>query len=156
MCLQKHLRMFLQGLQAHCLAPGRSGSILQYLEALVRLPGASGRIACCFRTDIHVTDVTIHLEAENMPVWEFKLRPQLSEYEDMHFQVVLAMVLHCHFGSGSRSEPYDCQIGGPGCQHTRTFISGMVQYYSPNPSGLGGLSADPSVDLYNVLVFVVG
>jgi len=27
-----------------------------YLEALVRLPGVSGWIACCFQTDIHFAD----------------------------------------------------------------------------------------------------
>jgi hypothetical protein len=73
--------------------------------------------------------------------------------------VVLATVPDRHFGSGSGSEPNRCQIGGPGCQHTRTVDSGTVRCKSPNPSGLGGLSAGrtagPSVDLYNVLVFAV-
>jgi len=49
--------MLLQNLRAHCLAPGGSGSILKYLEALMRSPGVSGRIACCFRTDLHFPDV---------------------------------------------------------------------------------------------------
>lgn len=31
-------------------------------------------------------------------------------------EVVLAMVLDSHFGSGSRSKPNHCPIGGPGCQ----------------------------------------
>ena len=52
--------MFLQSLRAHCLAPGGSGSIKKYLEALVRSPGVSGRIACCFRTDLHFADVPLH------------------------------------------------------------------------------------------------
>jgi hypothetical protein len=73
---------------------------------------------------------------------------------------VLATVAACHFGSGSGSKPNRCQIGGPGCQHTRTVNSGTVRCKSPNPSGFGGLSAGrpagPSVDLYNVLVFAVG
>ena len=74
-------------------------------------------------------------------------------------EVVLATVPDRHFGSRSGSEPNHCQIGGPGCQHTRTVDSGTVRCKSPNPSGLGGLSAGrtagPSVDLYNVLVFAV-
>jgi len=73
---------------------------------------------------------------------------------------VLATVPDRHFGSGCGSEPNRCQIGGPGCQHTRTVNSGTVRCKSPNPSGLGGLSAGrpagPSVDLYNVLIFAVG
>jgi len=74
--------------------------------------------------------------------------------------VVLATVPDRHFGSGSGSELNRCQIGGPGCQHTRTVNPGTVRCKSPNPSGLGGLSAGhpagPSVDLYNVLIFAVG
>jgi len=56
-CFQEHLRMLLQSPRALCLAPGRSGSIWKYLEALVRSAGVSGRIACCFRTDLHFADV---------------------------------------------------------------------------------------------------
>jgi len=56
-CFQEHLRMLLQSLRALCLAPGGSGSIWKYLEALVRLSGVSGRIACGFRTDLHFADV---------------------------------------------------------------------------------------------------
>jgi len=74
--------------------------------------------------------------------------------------IVLATVPDHHFGSGSGSKPNRCQIGGPGCQHTRTVNSGTVRCKSPKPSGLGRLSAGrpagPSVDLYNVLVFAVG
>jgi hypothetical protein len=54
--------------------------------------------------------------------------------------VVLATVPDRHFGSGSGSKLNRCQIGGPGCQHTRTVNSGTVRCKSPNPSGLGGLS----------------
>ena len=76
-----------------------------------------------------------------------------------NLNVVLATVPDCHFGSGSGSEPNCCQIGGPGCHHTRSVDSGTVRCKSPNPSELGGLSAGrtvgPSVDLYNVLVFAV-
>jgi hypothetical protein len=74
--------------------------------------------------------------------------------------VVLTTVPAGHVGSGSGSKPNSCQIGGPVCQHTGTANSGTVRCKSPNPSGLGGLSAGrpagPSVDLYNVLVFAVG
>jgi len=49
--------MLLQSLRAHCLAPGGSGSIWKYLEALVWSPGVSGRIACGFQTDLHFADV---------------------------------------------------------------------------------------------------
>jgi len=41
-CLQEHLRMLLHSLRALCLAPGGSGSIWKYLEALVKSPGVSG------------------------------------------------------------------------------------------------------------------
>jgi len=72
---------------------------------------------------------------------------------------VLAMVLdHC-FGSGSLSELNCHQIGGLGCQYTRTVNSGTVQWLSPNPSELGGLSAGrpagSSKHSYNALVFAV-
>jgi len=48
--------MLLQSLRAHCKAAGGTGSIWKYLEALVRLPGVTGRIACGFRTDLHFAD----------------------------------------------------------------------------------------------------
>jgi len=53
---QEHLRMLLQSLRALCLAPGGSGSIQKYLEALVRSPGVSRMIACGFRTELHFAD----------------------------------------------------------------------------------------------------
>jgi len=49
--VSEHLRMLLQTLRAHCLAPGRSGSIEKYLQVLVRSPGVCGSIACCFQTN---------------------------------------------------------------------------------------------------------
>jgi len=55
-CLQEHLRMLLQSLRALCLAPGGSGWVWKYLEALVRSPGVCGRIACGFRTDLHIAE----------------------------------------------------------------------------------------------------
>jgi hypothetical protein len=48
--------MLSQSLKAHCLAPGGSGSLREYLEALVRSTGESGRVACGFQTDLHFAD----------------------------------------------------------------------------------------------------
>jgi len=71
----------------------------------------------------------------------------------------LATVQDSHCGSRSRSELNSSQIGSPRCQFTQTVNSGTVQWKSPIPSELGGLSvghpAGPYVDLYNVLVFAV-
>jgi hypothetical protein len=76
------------------------------------------------------------------------------------YWIVLATVPDRHSWSGSGSELNSWQIGSPGSQHTRTVNSGTVRCKSPNPSGLGGLSAGrpagPSVELSNVLVFAVG
>jgi hypothetical protein len=55
-CYVEHLRMLLQSLRTVSLAPGGSGSIKKHLQALVRLPRLSGRIACCFWTDLHIAD----------------------------------------------------------------------------------------------------
>jgi len=55
-CFQEHLRILLHSLRALCLATGGSGSIRKYVEALVRSPGVSGRIACCFQTNWHFAD----------------------------------------------------------------------------------------------------
>jgi len=65
-CFLEHLRMLLQSLRVLCVAPGGSGSVLQHLEALVRLPGVSGRIACCFRTDFHFADVRVYDRKEQL------------------------------------------------------------------------------------------
>jgi hypothetical protein len=74
--------------------------------------------------------------------------------------VVRATVPDRHFGSRSRLEPTSCQTGGTGNQQTRTVNLGTVRCKSPNPSGLGGLSAGrppgASADLYHVLIFAVG
>ena len=51
--------MLLQSLRALCLAPGGSGSVWKYLEALVRSPGVSGRIACGFQTELYFADVAL-------------------------------------------------------------------------------------------------
>jgi hypothetical protein len=60
--------------------------------------------------------------------------------EECPFQLVLATVPDHHFGSRAGSEPNRCQIGGLGCQSTRTVNSDTVRYISLNPSELGGLS----------------
>jgi len=54
--------MLLQSLRALCLAPGGSGSVWKYLEALVRSPGVSWRIVCGFRTELHFADVSPQAE----------------------------------------------------------------------------------------------
>jgi len=72
---------------------------------------------------------------------------------------VLATVPDRHFKSGSRSKLNHYQIGGLGCLYTRTVNSGMVQWKSPKPSELGGLSAGcpagPSINSYKALVVAV-
>jgi hypothetical protein len=42
--------------------------------------------------------------------------------------VVLATVPDRYFGSGSRSKPHSCQIGGPGRQYTRTAHADTVPW----------------------------
>jgi hypothetical protein len=49
--------MLLQSLRALCFTPGGPGRIWNYLGALVRFTGVSGRFACGFRTDLHCADV---------------------------------------------------------------------------------------------------
>jgi hypothetical protein len=51
--------MLWQSLRALCLAPGRPGSIRNYLGAPVRSTGVSRRLACGFRTDLHFADVQV-------------------------------------------------------------------------------------------------
>jgi hypothetical protein len=45
---QQHLRIVMQSLRAQSLAPGESGCVYKYSNALVRMPGVSGSIMCCF------------------------------------------------------------------------------------------------------------
>jgi len=52
----EHMRMLLQSLGALSGAPGGSGNIWKYVEALARLTGVSGRYMCGFRTDFHFAD----------------------------------------------------------------------------------------------------
>jgi hypothetical protein len=52
-CFQVHLRMLLQRLRAHCLAPGGPGSMWNNLGAPVRSTGVSWKFVCDFRTDLH-------------------------------------------------------------------------------------------------------
>jgi hypothetical protein len=48
--------MHLHSLRALWKDPWGPGSIWNYLEALVRATGVSGRFACGFRTDLHFAD----------------------------------------------------------------------------------------------------
>ena len=52
--------MLLQSLRALCLAPGGSGSVWKYSEAMVRSPGVSGRIAYAFWTELHFADFLMY------------------------------------------------------------------------------------------------
>jgi len=52
--------MLWQSLRALCVAPGRPGSIWNYLGAPVRSTGVSRRYACGFRTDLHFADANFH------------------------------------------------------------------------------------------------
>jgi len=67
-----------------------------------------------------------------------------------HPEMVLAMVLHTGFGSGSRSESNNFQIGRLGCQYIRTGNSVTVNRKSSDPAEFGGLSVGcpvgPSVE----------
>jgi len=71
---QMHLGMLLQELRAFSLAPGGSGSVWNYLEALVRLTGVSGILVCSFRTVVHFADVEVII----LRTW----RPRLSNSWD--------------------------------------------------------------------------
>jgi len=120
-------------------------------------PGSAGDMSGSSSNHSHVFSLYSHLcICVSMYLYSY---PSTHAISGLAAGVVLATVPDRHFGSGSVSEPNRCQIGGPGCQHTRSVDSGTVRCKSPNPSGLGGLSAGrtagPSVDLYNVLVFAV-
>jgi len=73
--------------------------------------------------------------------------------------LLLATVLDCHFGSGSRLELNHSQIGSLRSQYTETVDSGTVQSTSPYKSEFGGFSvgcsAGPSVNTYNMLAFAI-
>jgi len=53
--------MLLQSLSALCKAPGGSGSIWEYLEAVVRATRVSGRFGYSFRTELHFADVSCNI-----------------------------------------------------------------------------------------------
>jgi len=71
--------------------------------------------------------------------------------------LVLAIVLDCHFGSGSGLELNCHQIVIPGCRSIWTVNVGMFQWKSPNLSALGelflGCPAAPCEDSYNAVAF---
>jgi len=54
--------MFLHSLRAYCMAPGRPGSISNYLGGLGRSTGVSGRLACGFRTILPFADAAVFLQ----------------------------------------------------------------------------------------------
>jgi len=72
-CIQEHLRLLLESLRVLCSVPGGSGSISKYLEALVRSPGVSGRIACGFQADLHFADVLFHWVLQQSPQYTIHL-----------------------------------------------------------------------------------
>ena len=73
--------MLLQSLRALCLAPGGSGSIWKYLEALVRLPGVCGRVVCSFGTEVHFADVVRELSKSGNKVYYY-LALRMHEISD--------------------------------------------------------------------------
>ena len=54
--------MFLPSRRAHCFAPGRPGSIWNYLGELGRSTGVSGRFACVGQTNLHLADAAVYLQ----------------------------------------------------------------------------------------------
>jgi hypothetical protein len=71
----------------------------------------------------------------------------------------LATVPRHHFESVSGYKSNHFQIGGQGCQHTRSVNLGIIRCQTAHPSELGGLSAGrpvgPSIDSYKAVVFAV-
>jgi len=74
--------MLLQSLRALCLAPGGSGRVWKYLEALVTSPGVSGRIACGFRTELYFADERPTLDIT--PSNRYQVRAQVEKVKS-HF-----------------------------------------------------------------------
>jgi len=59
--------MLLQSLRALCKAPGGTGSIEKYLEALARATGVYGRFLYGFSTELHFADVSHRIASDNLP-----------------------------------------------------------------------------------------
>jgi len=86
-CFQEHLTMLLQSLRALYLAPGGYGSIQKYLEAMVRLPGVSGRIVCGFQTDLHFADdhgLRVHLQTRSITAFKCISKPARLRPPSLH------------------------------------------------------------------------
>jgi len=64
-CFQEHLRMLLQSLRALCLAPGGSGSIWMYWNALVRSTWVFGRFVGGIWTELHFADIGMQQRCES-------------------------------------------------------------------------------------------
>jgi len=78
-CFQGQQGILLQSLRALCLAPGGSGSIWKYLEALVRSPGVSRRIECGFQTELHYTDVIQKVACSRETMWHTLLKQRRAK-----------------------------------------------------------------------------
>jgi hypothetical protein len=74
-----------------CIAPGGSGSVWKYSEALVRWPGVSGRIACGIQTELHFTDVW---KCTCRAGW-CKLRRRNGASVEVHLDTVIVQVWRC-------------------------------------------------------------
>jgi hypothetical protein len=94
-----------------------------------------------------------------IPLESPKLFPQSANISlcQVLICIVIARILDHRCGSRSGLEPNCFKIGGLNCQNTWTVKWGTVQWYSPNPSEMGGLSVGcpvgPSVDSYNAFAF---
>jgi len=94
--------MLLQSLRTHCKPAGGSGSSWKYLEALVRSPRVSVRIACGFQTDLYFADVYLILSYnENTNSiclifyshWHF---PRFGGFTQLHGSPTLGSILSFH------------------------------------------------------------
>jgi len=88
--------MVLQILRALCFAPGGSRSISKCLEELVRSPGVSGRIACCFWTYLHFADVGTPLNGEYPLCITFESVAACTQsviYQTLNIEVQVQLIL---------------------------------------------------------------
>ena len=76
--------MLLQSLGALCKAPGESGSIWKYFEALARATGVSGRFAYGFRTELHFAHEVVYIETISSHRTHFVHLPYTSCAPHLH------------------------------------------------------------------------